>query len=1006
MYEIPVVGGGPEFVTVFNAIAAWTGGGGYRSFLQVVMVLSFGYALITLAFNLNYKAFFRWFLQILCVYLLLMVPTVTVRVDDKTVTSPVGGPQVVANVPIGLGALASLTTEAGFWLTRTAETLFSVTPERNYYENGYIFGAKMFQRSNGFSVTDPKARQNVINFTKQCVLQSMALGYNSYNSVVNEVDLVTAYQNLNYGALGVEITPRLLNDSQFMDCDAALQEISLQMTTETDAESRLFAEQLYTNIDNVSQRYPKYLNDFPIHSQSFLGNGPQNNTLVYLRQVSMVKMFNEAWAGYSDANRDAYAIIRSDLQARNTYASIANQAMTWVPVLYIVLSIVYFAMFPIIFPLFLLPSTGVAALRGYAAGFFYLAAWGPLYAIIHMFIMARADSNYQTIPSDGLTLANYDQVLTVGDDLSSMAGFLLLSVPVLAAALAKGAMNVAGHSAALLRPAQGAAEIAATESTTGNYAFGNVQNQNLTSSMVQANKFDTQSRTAFGSSVAQFHQPDGSVKSTFENGTASFDSSPALGRLPFTVNTRSSLLASIGQKREQAESRLDSLQRSHSRTSGSQSTSGTASRNVNTVSSGREVSTGKVSGESEDRSRGATVSATTNSSKSVRTNKGVDTTNRETSSNIQDDAYSTTGSLGIDGNVKGSGSTGDGGDGLGGSIGASGSKRWNWTDSETERQDSSKSASTSKGFNVGNEISKGTNTNRSRGKQTTQFSRDENSDRSYNRNDNSRSNETFSQNSQTDSDQREVAIRQAKERVDRLARYEDQVRSSGFDVQGDISQPVASLYEEYRASNPGEYLPSATATNVSAEENALRAAKLQDIARDYVGGFVEQDLATDATAFDNELNLAGPPPDLGQRTVVAGGPSFSQSSREAGTTAITPLPAMTVTPGGQFGGSRGHNGVDLRASIGTPVRVPKSGKVIASWNGGDGGQQMRVQLDDGSIHGFAHLSDRNFRRGQRVNQGDVIGATGNSGLHTSGPHLHYTVEVDGEKINPLDYHRG
>lgn len=1002
MYEIPVIGGGPEYVTVFNAIAAWTGGGGYRSFLQVIMVLSFGYALVTMAFNLDYRAFFRWFLQILAVYLVLMVPTASVRVDDKTVVGG-SGPQVVANVPIGLAALASLTTEAGFWLTRSAETLFSVDPERNYHENGYIFGAKMFQRANGFSVADPKTRQNAANFTQQCVLQSMALEYNQYSDILESFDLVTAYQNLNYGGLGVEITPRLANQSQFMDCNAALQEIRTQLIVQSDLESRVFAEQIYTNVANVSSRYAKLLNDFPIHSQAFMGNGPQNDTLNYLRQVSMVKMFNEAWAGYSDANSDAYAVIRSDLQARNTYASIANQAMTWVPVLHIVLSIVYFAMFPVIFPLFLLPSTGVAALRGYAAGFFYLAAWGPLYAIIHMFIMARADSNYQTIPSDGLTLANYDQVLTVGDDLSSMAGFLLLSVPVLAAALAKGAMNVAGHSAALLRPAQGAAEITATEATTGNYAFGNVQNQNLTSNMVQANKFDTQPRKSFGSSVTQFHQPDGSVKSTFENGSTSFDSSPALGRLPFTVNTRNSLLSSIGHKREQAQSELESLQRSHSQSSVNQSTSGTGSRNVSTQSSGREVSDGIVKGTSNDRTKGASVSTTTNSSKSVKTHKGVDSTDRDTSSNIKDDAYNSTTSAGLSAGGKLGGSTGDGGDGLSGNVGGDISQRWSSSESDTDRTESSSSASRSKGFTVGNEISKGNNTNQSRGNQQSKFTRDENSDRSYRRSDNSRSNESFTQNSQTQADQREVAIRQAKERVNRLARYEDQVRSSGFDIQGDISQPVASLYEEYRAANPDEYLPSATATNVSAEENALRAAKLQEIARDYVGGFVEQDLSTDATAFDNELNLSGPAPDLGSRSAAGSGVSLPSGSGGAAGV-MTPLPSMVVTPGGQYGGSRSHNGVDLRAPIGTPIRAPKSGTVVGSYNRGDGGQQMRVKLDDGSIHGFAHLSKRNYKRGERVYQGDILGATGNTGKST-GPHLHYTVEVDGQKINPLDYHR-
>lgn len=117
---------------------------------------------------------------------------------------------------------------------------------------------------------------------------------------------------------------------------------------------------------------------------------------------------------------------------------------------------------------------------------------------------------------------------------------------------------------------------------------------------------------------------------------------------------------------------------------------------------------------------------------------------------------------------------------------------------------------------------------------------------------------------------------------------------------------------------------------------------------------------------------------------------------------VSPIPQFEITKGGDFGGQRNHNGIDLRAAIGTPVKAPLDGEVIASWSGGDGGQQIRVRLSDGSVHGFAHLSARNFRKGDKVGRGEVIGLTGNTGRST-GPHLHYTIEVGGKKIDPRTY---
>jgi conjugal transfer mating pair stabilization protein TraG len=68
--------------------------------------------------------------------------------------------------------------------------------------------------------------------------------------------------------------------------------------------------------------------------------------------------------------------MHAQLQAQNVMIASARQAMTWVPVLNLVLTIVFYAMFPVIFPLFLLPQSGIPALKAYLAGFFYLSSWG------------------------------------------------------------------------------------------------------------------------------------------------------------------------------------------------------------------------------------------------------------------------------------------------------------------------------------------------------------------------------------------------------------------------------------------------------------------------------------------------------------------------------------------------------------------------------------------------------------------------------------------------------
>ena len=56
MLEVFTVGGGEYIVNVLNAVAAWSGGGGFRSMLQVVIVMGLIYSLLVLAFNFDWRA--------------------------------------------------------------------------------------------------------------------------------------------------------------------------------------------------------------------------------------------------------------------------------------------------------------------------------------------------------------------------------------------------------------------------------------------------------------------------------------------------------------------------------------------------------------------------------------------------------------------------------------------------------------------------------------------------------------------------------------------------------------------------------------------------------------------------------------------------------------------------------------------------------------------------------------------------------------------------------------
>lgn len=101
-----------------------------------------------------------------------------------------------------------------------------------------------------------------------------------------------------------------------------------------------------------------------------------------------------------------------------------------------------------------------------------------------------------------------------------------------------------------------------------------------------------------------------------------------------------------------------------------------------------------------------------------------------------------------------------------------------------------------------------------------------------------------------------------------------------------------------------------------------------------------------------------------------------------------------------LGYNKMHRGTDFAAPSGTPIMASGAGKVIrARWCGG-GGNCVKIKHNSTYQTVYAHMKSfaRGIKEGRRVKQGQIIGYVGSTGLST-GPHLHYEVIVNGQKVN-------
>lgn len=106
--------------------------------------------------------------------------------------------------------------------------------------------------------------------------------------------------------------------------------------------------------------------------------------------------------------------------------------------------------------------------------------------------------------------------------------------------------------------------------------------------------------------------------------------------------------------------------------------------------------------------------------------------------------------------------------------------------------------------------------------------------------------------------------------------------------------------------------------------------------------------------------------------------------------------------GGRWG--RMHEGIDYAVNLGTPIKAAGSGKVIYSGWASGYGKTIIIEHRKGLRTLYAHNSELLAHSGEWVEQGEIIAKSGNTGRST-GPHLHFEVQINGKPVNPLSYLR-
>ena len=572
MYELFTMGGGTYLVDLLNAVAAITGGGAYVVLAQLAGAAGVGWILFRTAFGGSWKENAKWILLFVTVWGTMILPKATVRVVDRL--DPALAPAVVANVPVGLALFASLTSQVGDGLTRLTEQAFTLPNDLRYQRHGLIFGSRLAAAATRLEITDAVFARNLRAYARQCVFHALLLGHISADDLRESTDLwrlVTAAGTPSAGASPArmfEFATRLPRtgtgatpiDRRIVTCQEGAARLGAQWNAEIARAGTIFGRRLFPGVETDALARAELMAALPAAHDFLIGASRSAGEIMRQQMVlNAVHDAGEQWAaeaGNAAALR-AYTEARAEAQTVSAYRAIGRQAETWVPLLRIVFECLYVGAFPMAVILMLTPA-GMGIFRSYVTGLVWLQSWGPLYAILHRISMGEAAERMGVaalMPGGdvGISLVAQAGIRAVAADVAVMSGYLSMSVPFLAAALAYGLSKATILATSVLAVGQDAASSAAHEGTTGNLSLANTSTDTHRYATLEGRQIRTSAHVDTDRYTG--YAPAGAAFTVAPDGTPIVDAGSATSRVPAAgVRLSESLLSHHEERAAEARS--------------------------------------------------------------------------------------------------------------------------------------------------------------------------------------------------------------------------------------------------------------------------------------------------------------------------------------------------------------------------------------------------------------------------------------------------------------------
>lgn len=515
---------GSQVADVLQAVVGIVGTDGYRTGMSFLAIAGFLTVMTVAAVRYRGGDVIQWFAATVFFFFVVFVPKVNVNVHDVRAMTV----KTVANVPMGPAFVACATSQIGKWTAELFETAFSDVDAARFTKFGAVFPERVVAALQTTGPVLPETRALLNPFIEHCIAPELLDSDAKLAALMQSTNLLSTIKTSGW------LNPArffLREDGTPLYCTDAVSVIETQLkTVEIPAQERKLLVRLADGSATDAVFETALRKAIPEAETLLLGiSRSMSESLGHALLMTEIPKGLADYAGTSAAGSGAAAFAASielskaqaHLSTEISFRTMGELVKVYLPKLRNLLEAVLIAAFPLVFLVLVgLGSQGGAVARMYAVLFIWISLWAPLAAVMnHLIVHMDAEPMNRLVAEyGGTTLLAADAVRVAGTTSQAMAGYLMIFIPIIAYAIAKGSeMGAVSLASSVLSPANSAAQAQSSSAAMGNVTTGANAQGSTTLGAVTTGKTDY-SNVFASPDTSRTTTPYGTVTRDFSTG--------------------------------------------------------------------------------------------------------------------------------------------------------------------------------------------------------------------------------------------------------------------------------------------------------------------------------------------------------------------------------------------------------------------------------------------------------------------------------------------------------